>query len=563
MAVRCFVVCLCVLLGYGSVKAQDAVVDKCSKYKLYTAADSRITVISTEEDGYDVKYVKFDIALSNTDVYISGNVTTASEVTAPNFTTYVFELSNLLSIDSVIVNGQLCSYTHIYGLCKVVLPGVFLKGDQFIAKVYYHGTPKTGNGYFDRAGLNNNIVDDYGMKITYTLSEPYSSSDWWPCKQSLTDKIDSADIWITVPVGLKVGSNGILKKTTIIPGGNQRYEWHTNYPTDYYLFSAAVGPYADYSYIVPLDGTGDSVLVQNYIYNDPLAIEKFKPGLDSTAAMLQYFSEVFGVYPFYKEKYGHSLVPLFGGMEHQTMTTCGNSGPLLVSHELAHQWFGDHVTCASWKDIWLNEGFASYAEYLFLKKFRGDTVAEKRMLDFHKNLMNPNDSGGTVYVDDTTNINRIFDGRLSYSKAAAVIHTLRFVINSDELFFDILKKYQQKFAFRNANTNDFKELAEQIVNTDLSVFFDQWIYKQGYPVYSSEWNSINGESFVRLKQVTTHPASVALFITPVELKLLFENSDTIVRVETTLNEQLYKFRFGKPITGVIVDPNNKLLNADR
>lgn len=324
-----------------------------------------------------------------------------------------------------------------------------------------------------------------------------------------------------------------------------------------------MGPYADYSYIVPLDGTGDSVLVQNYIYNDPLAIEKFKPGLDSTAAMLQYFSEVFGVYPFYKEKYGHSLVPLFGGMEHQTMTTCGNSGPLLVSHELAHQWFGDHVTCASWKDIWLNEGFASYAEYLFLKKFRGDTVAEKRMLDFHKNLMNPNDSGGTVYVDDTTNINRIFDGRLSYSKAAAVIHTLRFVINSDELFFDILKKYQQKFAFRNANTNDFKELAEQIVNTDLSVFFDQWIYKQGYPVYSSEWNSINGESFVRLKQVTTHPASVALFITPVELKLLFENSDTIVRVETTLNEQLYKFRFGKPITGVIVDPNNKLLNADR
>jgi aminopeptidase N len=552
---------------YGhSVFAQDEAsvsANLCSSYKQNGVAHTRTTVLSKDEDNYDVQYVKLDIALTNLNVAISGNVTTRAKVIADNITVYTFELSDSLRVDSVIINNQSLSYSHINGVCTATLSSVLAKGSTFTATVFYHGTPKTGNGFFDLAGLNHDTVDEYGVQVTYTLSEPYASSDWWPCKQSLKDKIDSADIWITVPSGLKAGSNGLLKKITLPGAGLLRYEWHTNYPIDYYLISASVAPYVDYSFRVPITGVTDSLLVQNYIYDAPGAMDNYKKGFDSTAQMLQYFSQLYGPYPFYKEKYGHCLAPLHGGMEHQTMTTCGNSGSLLVSHELAHQWFGDHVTCATWKDVWLNEGFATYSEYLFLQKIVSDTAAEKRMWVYHNSLLAPKDSNGTIYVDDTTNFYRIFDGRLSYNKAAIVINTLRFVINNDSIFFAILKKYQQQFAFGTATTEGFKQIAEQVSQTGLDRFFDQWIYKEGYPVYSAEWNTLNKEVFVKLKQTTTNPQSVSLFVTPIEIKFSSPQGDTIVRINNTLNEQVYKFGTDRQITNISIDPNNKLLNADR
>jgi hypothetical protein len=230
---------------------------------------------------------------------------------------------------------------------------------------------------------------------------------------------------------------------------------------------------------------------------------------------------------------------------------------------LTHQWFGDHVTCATWKDIWLNEGFASYGEYLFLKQFRGDTTAASRMMTFHKKLLPPNDAGGSIYVDDTTNKDRIFDGRLSYCKAGAVIHTLRFVFNNDSLFFALLKKYQQQFAFGVASTNDFKLLAEQVLKKNLTVFFDQWIYKQGYPIYSAEWNNVGNEVYVKLKQSTTHPGSVAVFNTPIEIRLLSPLGDTTLRVENGFNEQVYKIVIDRKITGIVLDPDNWILNDEK
>ena len=554
-----------VLLGIISVaRAQDFdAKDICIAGRLKTYSAAKTTILSKLEDKYDVQYVKIDVLLTNTSVYIVGNCTTVAEVLTNDHSDYAFELSDSLAIDSVFINDNKVSYNHSNGLCTATPVAPLNKGDKFTAIVFYHGTPKTGNGDFDLSGLNNHVVDPYNSDVTYTLSEPYRSSDWWPCKQALLDKIDSADIWITVPSGLKAGSNGLLRNITPISGSYNRYEWHSSYPIDYYLISAAVGPYTDYSYKIKLPGVTDSLLVQNYIYDAPGAIGIYKAGFDSTAYMLQYFSELFGVYPFYKEKYGHCLAPLFGGMEHQTMTTCGNAGPLLVSHELAHQWFGDYISCASWRDVWLNEGFASYAEYLFLKRFRADTAAESRMMAFHKNLLAPNDSGGSIYVDDTNSHERIFNGRLSYSKAAAVIHTLRFVFNNDSLFFAMLKLYQQRFAFGNATTEDFRHIAEEVLQKDLSVFFNQWIYKEGYPVYSAEWNNIGHKVYVKLKQATTHPASVAVFNTPIELKLLFAVGDTTIRLENSFNEQLYSFDMYKPVTGVVIDPNNKILNADR
>ncbi len=533
----------------------------CSHYKsAVNQAFNKATVLVPEEEYYDVKYVKLDLVMNDTGVNISGSATTKAMVTANVMDAYVFELSQALTIDSVFINGIAQTIISKGDLRRIQLSPLFVQNDMFTAQVYYHGTPEKGNGFFTRLGLNQYKADPAGINVTYTLSEPYMSIDWWPCKQSLQDKIDSAAIWLTVPDSTKAGSNGLLKKITPMPGGMLRYEWHTQYPIAYYLLSAAVAKYKDYSYKVALPGVADSMQVQNFIYDIPDAMTLYKAGLDSTVQMLQYFSEVFGIYPFYKEKYGHCIAPLFGGMEHQTMSTCGNAGPGLIAHELAHQWFGDNVTCGTWRDIWLNEGFASYAEYLFYERYRGQQVADARMNSFHSNVLDKEDGNGTVYGDDTTNVDRIFSGRLSYNKPAAVLHMLRYEIANDSLFFAVLKTYQKTYANKTAITNEFLQVLNTVTKKDWTYFIDQWIYKQGAPAYAVEWNQLGDAVFLRLKQRATHPASVSLFTTSVDIKLIGDGVDTTVRVFNNTTIQDYKFGWGKPVKAIIVDPKNSILN---
>lgn len=533
----------------------------CSHYKsAVNQAFNKTTVQVPEEEYYDVKYVKLDIALNDTGVNISGNATTKAVVTVANMSIYAFELTPALTVDSVLINGNKETLISDGNIRKVLLSVALVKDDLFTAQVYYHGTPEKGNGFFTRLGLNHYKADPAGINVTYTLSEPYMSKDWWPCKQSLQDKIDSAAIWVTVPDSTKAGSNGLLKKITPMPGGMLRYEWHTQYPIAYYLLSVAVAKYRDYSYKVALPGVADSMLVQNYLYDVPDAMATYKAGLDSTAQMLQYFSEVFGIYPFYKEKYGHCIAPLFGGMEHQTMSTCGNAGPGLISHELAHQWFGDYVTCGTWRDIWLNEGFASYAEYLFYERYRGQAVADARMNSFHSSVLDKENGNGTVYGDDTTNIDRIFSGRLSYNKPAAVLHMLRYEIANDSLFFAVLKTYLNTYANKTATTDNFLQVLNTVTKKDWAYFIGQWIYKQGAPAYTVEWNQLGDAVFLRLKQRSTHPASVSVFATSVDIKLIGDGVDTTVRVFNNAAIQDYRFGWGKRVKAIVVDPKNNMLN---
>jgi aminopeptidase N len=550
----------CICLIYPAYGQLNSATEQCgmSKKHLFASA-GKTTVLSAEEDLYDVQYVKFDISLTDQSTAISGSVLTRAKVLANNLSQYAFELDTTLTIDSVKINGLPGAILNSGVLHKVILPVSQLQNTVFTAQVYYHGIPPAGNAIFTN-GLNNDTAS--GTRVTFTMSEPYTANQWWPCKQSLQDKIDSADIWVTVPENLKAGSNGLLRSVTPMSGNRSRYEWKTHYPIDYYLLSASVASYIDYSYYTTIPGTTDSMLIQNYVYSNPTVLPFYKPQIDSVGLMIQYLSELFGPYPFYKEKYGHCITPLFGGMEHQTMTTLRDFGALLVVHELGHQWFGDHVTCATWQDIWLNEGFASYIEYLFVNHFYGVDRAAAHMQGFHNRVLAPDAQWGSVYVDDTTSANRIFDGKLSYAKGAAVIHSLRFLFNNDSLFFSFLKAYQQKFAFGTATTAAFQSLAEQWLGQDLSVFFYQWIYRQGYPVYSASWNKVYDKVFIQLNQSSVIPQSIDLYKTPIELKLLSPQGDTTVRVYNDNASQLYTFSWSKPMNGIVIDPNNWILNRD-
>lgn len=530
-----------------------------AKQQHRTTTAQRGTVADAREENYDVKYVKLDLALTNNDASISGNAFTQA-ITTTAMSNYVFELTADLTIDSVKVNGQIRAFTHPGEIGVAALTASIPANTSFNAQVFYHGTIANGSGFFDR-GLRNVYSGAAQRQYTFTLGEAYTVKDWWPCKQALQDKIDSSDVWVTVPDTLKAGSNGLLQQITTLSGSRKRYEWKNRNPIDYYLISASVGNYIDYSYYMHFDNSTDSMLMQNYMY--PNALAQRKAVLDSTALMINYFSTLFGRYPFWKEKYGHCQAPLSGGEEHQTMTTLGVFDNEVVPHELAHQWFGDHVTCATWKDIWLNEGFASYAEYLHVQHFNGATAAKDKIAAVHYDAMHEfntpaADPSGTVYVDDTTSEDRIFSSRLTYNRGSSVIHTLRFEANNDTLFFNLLRTYQQQYANGTATTEQFKNLAAQQYGRNMDTFFTQWIYNSGWPIYNATWNQSNGVAFIRLNQNSTGSQNV--YSTPLEIKLSGPQGDTTVRLYVHNAVSSYSISWSKPVTGIVIDPNDWLLD---
>ena len=254
------------------------------------------------------------------------------------------------------------------------------------------------------------------------------------------------------------------------------------------------------------------------------------------------------------------MAPISGGMEHQTMTTQGYFGLGLTDHELGHQWFGDHVTCNSWADIWVNEGFASYSEHLTLEYlYPGDEV--QNMLDRHSNIMSQ--AGGSVWVEDSLHDNSIFDSRLVYDKGAAIIHTLRFLINDDTLFFNALKQYQILYADSTASGLDFIAVVEDVTGMDFSAFMNEWYFGEGYVKYGVRWNIVGNELFVEINEQQSMPSATPLFTNDLELK--FDRTtlpDTIIRFPITSNQNQFVIPNGADYASVLsIDPNNWIINS--
>jgi hypothetical protein len=198
--------------------------------------------------------------------------------------------------------------------------------------------------------------------------------------------------------------------------------------------------------------------------------------------MIGIYADMYGEYPFLDEKYGHAEFGWPGGMEHQTITSLGGWTEYLIVHELAHQWWGDMITCSDFHHIWLNEGFATYSEALYTEQMYGEDA-------FHEYINDLRYLGdGTVYCPDLSDWGRIFDGGLSYYKGAWVLHMLRHVVG-DDAFFEILQQYHYdpRYQYSSASTEDFRDICENVSGMDLHTFFDQWIYGEYYPIYEYDW----------------------------------------------------------------------------
>jgi aminopeptidase N len=531
---------------------------QCSKANKTSRKLKSSTLLSKDLDRmekYDLTYLLMDLNVSNTSTEIGGFVTHKGFF-KNEIDSILFELHEDFSIDSILLNRKKTNFVRRETL--LIIPN---ENANFVATIYYHGSKKTPqNQFMGGSGVVNGTDLYYNsqFKVSYTQSEPFSAYEWWPSKQSLNDKIEQADLIFTSDSTNLVGSNGILIKKENIGNGKVKFHWQTKYPTNYYLFSFSVAPYLDYSFKTYIPEAQDSILIQNFIYNTPTVLKYEKENIHLTGDYLKFYSKIYGIYPFIKEKYGHCLTTLGGGMEHQTMTTLYSFDKRLVAHELAHQWWGDYVTCKSYQDIWLNEGFATYSEYLMTEQLFPE-LKNSLLSEIQSSALTM--KSGSVWVMDTTNENRIFNRELTYDKGAAIIHTLRYIINNDSIFFKSLKNYQSEYAFSFASVPNFKKSIEKSCNLDLTNFFNEWYYGEGYPIYS--FKSEKTDSLRIYINQTTTSSKTPLFTTPLIVSIGRINlPDTLIRLNITQNKNVFAFdtilNFGNINT---VDPQNYILNG--
>jgi aminopeptidase N len=501
----------------------------------------------------DITYYGLDLTVTTNPNYLTGIVTIGIKADTTSINSCFLDLQNALSVNSVLLNGSPAVYSHTNHKLNITLDRTYIEGEYFTVIVYYQGVPGTsGFGSF-MFGTHS------GTPIIWTLSEPYGAPDWFPCKDTPADKADSSDVWITVADNFIAVSNGTLESVTNNGNGTITYYWKNSYTIAHYLISLAITNYYQYDTYFHY-APNDSMVINHYVY--PESFNSIKVYLDETANMLEVFSDRYGLYPFINEKYGHAEIGWGGAMEHQTCSSMGFWGTGVVSHELAHQWYGDMITCKDWHHIWLNEGFATYSEAVYIEAKSGKAAYNNKIAS---EMNQARTAQGTIYVQDITNIWEIFNGARSYAKGACVLHMLRGVVG-DSTFFDLMRTYSShpSVSYGVAVTEDFQAIAESVYGQSLNYFFQQWIYGEKYPVYSLSWSktSIGGNMYqINLNITQTVNPNPAYFTMPVQIKFNFASSDTIVTLFNNAQSQDFQFDVvGNPVS-INFDPGNWILKT--
>ena len=502
---------------------------------------------------YDVTYHKLEFTVNPSVFFITGKVTTTFTALS-NMSTVTFDLTNELTVSSVTKNGTPLTFVqNSNNELVITLPTVQTAGTSATVVINYSGAPSQGEDAF--------TIDTHnGTPILFTLSEPYGARDWWPCKQDLNDKINSIDIYITAPSAYVSVANG--KQMGLVTNLNTTKTTHFkhNHPIPAYLVAIAV---TNYQVFTQTAGTAPNTFpIVNYIY--PENFTSAQASLAVTLPIMDLFEDLFETYPYADEKYGHAQFGWGGGMEHTTVSFMANFDRDLIAHELGHHWFGNKITCASWNDIWLNEGFASYMEGLVIEEFDGATAFANWKNSLTLNITSQ--AGGSVYVpeSDILNVNRIFSGRLTYNKGAMVVNMLRLKLG-DTHFFQGLKNYlaDTNLAFAYAETNDLKTHLETISGLSLTEFFNDWVYGQGYPTYNIQAQNIGaGQVKFVVNQTQSHP-SVSYFEMPLPIKVFGTAGQQMDLVlNHTANGQQFIENVPFTVTSFAFDLTNEIISGN-
>lgn len=516
---------------------------------------------------YDVKYHRLELEVDPEVAYINGRVTTYFEATSA-LNEIVFDLTNNMTVSQVLQRGNPLVFSqNANDEVVITLPQEQPTGVLDSLTISYSGNPvSSGFGSFE-------VNTHAGKPVLWTLSEPFGAQGWWPCKQDLIDKIDRMEVFITTPLTNPDGddyvavSNG-LEQSQVIHGAKKTTHFIHNYPIPAYLVAIAVTNYEIYSDTVPNNGNPFEII--NYVYPENRSTIEMQTSI--TVDIMNLYSDLFGDYPYADEKYGHAQFGWAGGMEHTTVSFMGSFGRNLIAHELGHQWFGNKVTCGSWKDIWLSEGFATYMSGLVVEHLDGETPF-KTWKQQMVNSITSADSGSVFLKDtDTLSVDRIFNQRLSYNKGAMMLHMLRKKLGDTD-FFQGLRNYlnHPDHAYGYAKSEDFIRIMEHSSGEDLTDFFENWLYGEGYPSFQLEWGQDStSELKLTLEQMQTHP-SVAFFEVQLPIRLMGTNGETAdLILDHTDNHQEFTEMVNFTVADILINPdfdiisknNSVVLNTD-
>lgn len=534
-------------IGQTSILIKKLAETKCKSH-FNSNSNQSISAISANGQNIDVIHYGCHWWINPANDSIRGKVAITFKAKVAGLSQLTLDMANNLQVTSIrFRNGSPThSFSNSTTLAIDLSPQFMDLGTVDSVVIWYRGRPiPSPFGSFTRTSHE-------GIPIIYTLSEPFGAKDWWPCKEALNDKADSIDFTIYSPSDFRAVSNGLLVSETN-SAGIRTAHWKHKYPCATYLMAIAVTNYAHFRYKAVLS-SGDTLPIDNYCY--PESEAAWSVEMAPIVQIIQDFDSTLAPYPFSKEKYGHAEFAFGGGMEHQTISFMENTSISLQAHELVHHWFGDKITCGSWQDVWLNEGFATF--FAGQQEVKISLTPWTAITDNWINYI-ISEPGGSVFCPDTTDLNRIFSSRLSYYKGAMVLNMLKFKMGETN-FNSAIRSYlaNPSLAYRFARTPDFKFQAEQASGLDLTEFFADWIYGEGYPIYSID-ASVNGNQVeLNLSQTSSHP-SVSFFEGKIPIQFSGPGGDTTVFVNHVQNNQLETFTLSFSPTTVNYDIERQLI----
>lgn len=542
---------LLVSMGYAQNHTADLTAIATSEMK---GASSLLSLtVNPNTQNYDVTYheLQFEVNPTLQLPFVDGDVTTTFTA-LENMATVTFDMHDALTVSNVTMNAVPLAYTHSNNELVITLPSVLSAGSSASVYIEYAGFPSQDQQAFVRS-------THAGAPIIWTLSEPFGARDWWPCKQDLNDKADSIDVYVTAPAEFVSVSNGVQISETVT-GASKVTHFHHGHPIPAYLIAIAV---SNYQVFTQQAGSAPNEFpIVNYIYPENFTVAVTQ--VAQTLPIMDLFETVFETYPFADEKYGHAQFGFGGGMEHTTVSFMANFNRGLIAHELAHQWFGDKVTCGSWRDIWLNEGFATYLSGMVIEDLDGPAAFvswKQSQINFITSL-----PGGSVYLTEAEaeDVSRIFSSRLSYAKGAMVVEMLRWKLG-DANFFQGIKNYlaDPNLAYDYAVTTDLQSHLENASGIDLDEFFNDWVYMQGFPTYTvTAQNIAAGTVRIVIQQSQSH-VSVPFFEMPVPVRVFGANGEQMdLTLNNTTDSQIFDVAVPFAVTNVVFDPNRHILSAN-
>lgn len=467
--------------------------------------------------------------------YVKGRVTTWFTTTTAGVNQISFDL-NKASFNnanlSVYYHGAAQSFffpsSGAVNILTISLPVTLSASVLDSIVINYAGTPPAVSGQAEgfQKGPNSASNNYY-----YTLSESYEDRDWWPCKADMQDKIDSMDFVITVPSAFWVAAPGRMLDSSV-SGSDRVFQFAHRYPIPSYLVSIGVAKYVRYHRGTVTIGSTEVPVVYNLFPGKTAGTySSILTALDKSKLELVAFSDLFGEYPFKLEKHGYYEFGWGGGMEHQSFSAMG-SGVLtswsVIAHELAHQWFGDKVSFATWNHLWLAEGFAKYMESLaaeFVPSLGQNPVS----LRSSTRSTALSTSTTPIYLSNASisNSNTIWtanNDNAVYQRGAMVVSMLR-AIAGDSLFFLACRNYlnDPALAYRSATTENLQAHFEAVLGGfDLTPFFSDYVYGTGNPIYTINWgtNSTSKKLNIQItNQTRSASSSVAYFNSPIVLRV--------------------------------------------